>query len=206
VVPVHEAVSEATFTEVHALTGQRELRALCTARGVAVAPDLTAGELVQRLFEEVVIPVTTAPTFFTDVPIDAAPLAHARRDAPVLADRTDLVAMGVRIGIAQSELTDPREQRRRLAEGVRRSGHGDHSGLAVDEAFLRSLEHAMPPTGGLRIDIDALVACVTGRAVADTVAFPFAHAIPHPLGGSTGRPTESHSQSKASAKAVRQNR
>jgi lysyl-tRNA synthetase class 2 len=172
VVPVHEAVSRATGTEVSPGTPLSSLADLCRSRGVPVADDTSAGRLVLALYEALVEPATTAPTFYTDFPVETSPLTRAHRDDPRLAERWDLVAWGTEIGTAYTELIDPIEQRERLVEQARRRAI-DAESMQVDEDFLGALEHAMPPTGGLGLGVDRLVMMLTGTGIRETLAFPF---------------------------------
>ncbi len=68
------------------------------------------------MYEHLVEDRTEEPTFykrFPDLGVAADPAASQH---PGVAERWDLVAWGVELGTAYSELTDPVEQRRRLQE------------------------------------------------------------------------------------------
>ncbi|RIJ69821.1 bifunctional lysylphosphatidylglycerol synthetase/lysine--tRNA ligase LysX [Nakamurella silvestris] len=173
VVTVHQAVSAALGTEVDADTAPGTLRGLATAAGVASSDSMSHGELVELLYSELVEKQTTTPTFYIDFPVEGSPLTRAHRRDPRLAERWDLVAFGMEIGTAYSELTDPVVQRERLVAQSLRAAGGDVEAMQIDEDFLAALETGMPPTGGLGIGVDRLVMLVTGTAIRQVLTFPF---------------------------------
>jgi lysyl-tRNA synthetase class 2 len=177
VVTVHDAVAAALVERVvgAALTVDspvEELRAWATAAGVPVDPAWNRGQVLLECYEHLVEAATFAPTFYTDFPIEVAPLTRAHRHDPRLAERWDLVAFGMEIGTAYSELVDPIEQRRRLtAQSVLAAG-GDAEAMDLDEDFLQALEYGMPPTGGLGLGVDRIVMALTGKTIRESVTFP----------------------------------
>jgi lysyl-tRNA synthetase class 2 len=172
-VRVHQAVSSACGSLVTPDTDRAELAALCREHAIAVGSQVRAGALVGKLYEHLVEPTTTEPTFYLDFPVEICPLTRAHRHDPRLAERWDLVAFGQEIGTAYSELTDPVEQRHRLAEQSWQRAAGDAEAMQLDEDFLQALSYAMPPTGGLGLGVDRLVMLLTGAPIRDTLAFPF---------------------------------
>lgn len=172
-VTVHEAVSHACGTPVTPDTGLAELSRLCREHGINRPPEASPGALVTELYEVLVEKQTQQPTFYLDFPVEASPLTRAHRADPRLAERWDLVAFGVEIGTAYSELIDPVDQRQRLVEQSLRAADGDVEAMQVDEAFLSALEYAMPPTGGLGLGVDRLVMMLSGASIRQTLAFPF---------------------------------
>jgi lysyl-tRNA synthetase class 2 len=44
--------------------------------------------------------------------------------------------------------------------------------MELDEEFLRALEYAMPPSGGLGMGVDRLIMMLTGKSIRETVLFP----------------------------------
>lgn len=172
-VPVHELVSAAVGRPVTPDTGAEELRSLAASHAVTLQPGWSAGEVVLELYEKLVEHTLREPTFVRDYPAEVRPLARPHRRDPRLAEAWDLVVAGVELAPAYSELVDPVEQRARLSEQSRRAAGGDEEAMALDEDFLRALEHGMPPTGGMGLGIDRLLMLLTGTgSIRDTITFP----------------------------------
>ncbi|MGN6605533.1 MAG: bifunctional lysylphosphatidylglycerol synthetase/lysine--tRNA ligase LysX [Jatrophihabitans sp.] len=173
VVPVLDAVSAAVGRRLDLDTPLDEVRRACVLHGVEAPSGASVGTLLSALYERLVEPTTTLPTFYVDFPVETTPLARPHRVDPRLAERWDLVAWGSEVGTAYSELTDPVEQRRRLTEQSWRRAAGDPEAMELDESFLAALELGMPPTGGLGIGVDRLIMMLLGTPIRDTLAFPF---------------------------------
>ncbi|WP_051619684.1 bifunctional lysylphosphatidylglycerol synthetase/lysine--tRNA ligase LysX [Haematomicrobium sanguinis] len=171
---LHEAVSEALGTEVSASTELAELFTLCDRAGVPYQRDWNAGEVVLEMYERLVEGQTVAPTFYKDFPLSVSPLTRSHRSVSGVTERWDLVAFGMELGTAYSELTDPIEQRRRLTEQSMMAAAGDPEAMELDEDFLTALEYAMPPTGGLGVGVDRVIMLLTGRTIRETLPFPLA--------------------------------
>jgi lysyl-tRNA synthetase class 2 len=160
------------WVDIDVRTSPERLHELARCHGIVVREDQDADQLVVALYERLVEPNTIRPTFYTDFPTSVCPLTRARDDVPELAERWDLVAFGMELATAYSELTDPVEQRRRLEQQSLLASGGDPEAMVVDEQFLRALEFGMPPTGGIGIGIDRLLMVLSGRSIRSTLAFP----------------------------------
>jgi lysyl-tRNA synthetase class 2 len=171
---VHGAVSEALGEEIGPDTDLTTLRKLCDAAGIPYLTHWDAGAVVLELYERLVEDRTEEPTFYKDFPTSVSPLTRPHRSIPGVAERWDLVAWGVELGTAYSELTDPVEQRRRLQEQSLLAAGGDPEAMELDEDFLQAMEYAMPPTGGLGMGVDRVVMLITGRSIRETLPFPLA--------------------------------
>lgn len=171
---VHDAVSDALGEQVDAGTDVATLRRLCDGAGVHYLRQWDAGAVVLELYEHLVEARTEQPTFYTDFPTSVSPLTRPHRSKPGVAERWDLVAWGVELGTAYSELTDPVEQRRRLHQQSLLAAGGDPEAMELDEDFLQAMEYAMPPTGGLGMGVDRVVMLITGHSIRDTLPFPLA--------------------------------
>jgi lysyl-tRNA synthetase, class II len=169
--PMLAAVSEATGQEI--TLDRADLRAIAADHHVPVDDAWGPGKIVQELFEKLVEDTIWEPTFVCDFPREVSPLARPHRDDPALTEHFDLVAGGVELVTAFSELTDPIEQRAKFElQQQMRDVLGDET-HPMDEDFLRALEHGMPPAGGLGLGIDRLLMLLTDApSLRDLIMFP----------------------------------
>ncbi len=148
-------------------------------RGIAARQDLPVddawgpGKIVQELFEKLVEATIERPTFVCDFPREVSPLARPHRDDPDLTEHFDLIAGGIELVTAFSELTDPIEQRAKFELQQRMKEVLGDEVHPFDEDFLRALEHGMPPVGGLGMGVDRLLLLLTDAAsLRDLIMFP----------------------------------
>ena len=171
---LHGAVAEALGEEVTPATPLSELIRLCGKAKIALRPGWDAGEVALEMYEHLVEDQTEAPTFYKNFPLSVSPLTRSHRSIPGVTERWDLVAWGVELGTAYSELTDPIEQRSRLTAQSLLAAGGDPEAMELDQDFLTAMEYAMPPTGGLGMGVDRVVMLLTGRGIRETLPFPLA--------------------------------
>ncbi len=169
---VHDAVSDALGEQVTPDTSEESLRKLAAGAAIELNPAWGRAEVLVEIYEHLVERRTVEPTFYTDFPVELAPLTRAHREDPRLAEKWDLVARGTEIATAYSELVDPVEERARLTAQSLRAAGGDPEAMQLDEDFLRALEYGMPPTGGMGMGIDRLMILLTGASARDTILFP----------------------------------
>ncbi|HMD94570.1 MAG TPA: bifunctional lysylphosphatidylglycerol synthetase/lysine--tRNA ligase LysX [Trebonia sp.] len=172
-VTVHEAISAAAGVEVTPDTPEAELRALCAKLDVPLQPSWNRGQVILEMYERLVEKQTVEPTFYRDFPVEVSPLTRQHRTDPRLAERWDLVAFGMELATAYSELVDPVVQRERLTAQSLLAAGGDPEAMQLDEDFLLALEYAMPPAGGMGMGMDRLVMILTGENIRETILFPF---------------------------------
>lgn len=128
---------------------------------------------LDEIFKKEIRPKITTPTFVMDYPESVMPLAKYKENDPSLTESFQLIVNGVEIVKGFSEMNDPVLQRQQMErqEAERRKGNEEKSRL--DEDFLEALEHGMPPTAGMGIGIDRLVALATdSHAIKEIIAFP----------------------------------
>ena len=149
-----------------------ELVKLAADREIDLQPHWDAGEIVLELYEQLVEDTLIQPTFVEDYPESVRPLAKPHRSKPGLVEAFDLIINGVELAPAYTELNDPVIQRERLVEQSLLAAKGDPEAMELDEAFLRAMEHGMPPAGGMGMGVDRLVMLLTGAGIRETILFP----------------------------------
>ncbi|GAA2607183.1 bifunctional lysylphosphatidylglycerol synthetase/lysine--tRNA ligase LysX [Actinomadura fulvescens] len=171
-ITLYGSVSAALGEEITPHTPIEQVRKHADARDISWDPKWGQGKLVQEIFEELVEHTLVQPTFVMDYPVETSPLTRQHREEPLLTEKWDLIGFGTELGTAYSELIDPIEQRRRLTEQSLLAAGGDPEAMQLDEDFLRALEYAMPPTGGMGAGIDRMIMAFTGRNIRETILFP----------------------------------
>ncbi|KRV48921.1 lysine--tRNA ligase [Wenjunlia vitaminophila] len=171
-VTVYGGVSERLGVEVTPQTSVDELRKLADAAGIPYEQQWGHGQIVLEMVERLLEANAVEPTFIKDYPVEVSPLTRAHRSVPGVAEKWDLVIFGTELATAYSELIDPIEQRARLTAQSLLAAGGDPEAMQLDEDFLRALEYAMPPTGGLGLGVDRLIMLLTNKNIRETVLFP----------------------------------
>jgi lysyl-tRNA synthetase class 2 len=141
-------------------------RTRCEALGVQLSPAMEDHEVIQQVFEKLVEEKTFDPCFVTRVSSELVPLAKISPGGKTV-EVYELIINGQEISPGYSELNDPDVQRERLEH---QSGEETQK---VDYEFIETLEHGMPPAGGIGIGLDRLCMMLTGApTIRDVVLFP----------------------------------
>ena len=100
-------------------------------------------------------------------------LARRNDNDSRVTDVFQVVVCGAELCNAYSELVDPMVQRETLMQQLVEKNNGDEETMDVDEDFLRSMEHGMPPMSGLGMGIDRLLVILYSQpSIRDVVLFP----------------------------------
>jgi lysyl-tRNA synthetase class 2 len=162
----HDLIKQVAGDDFFDITPQQR-RAKCDELSVQISPEMEDHEVIQQVFEKKVEEHTFDPCFVTRVAAELVPLAKVTPGGKTV-EVYELIINGQEISPGYSELNDPDVQRQRLEHQA--GGEEEHK---VDYDFIETLEHGMPPAGGIGIGIDRLVMMLTGApTIRDVVLFP----------------------------------
>jgi lysyl-tRNA synthetase class 2 len=168
-----ELVAERAGTTVADLLATGAVRALAERTGGVPRASMSPGELLGVCFERLVEPHLVQPIFVCQFPVELSPLARRNDADPRFVDRFELFIGRQEMANAFSELNDPEDQRARFEEQLAARAAGDEEAHAMDEDYVRALEHGLPPTAGEGIGVDRLVMLLTGMtSIREVVLFP----------------------------------
>lgn len=170
-ISMYHSLSDAAGMEITPETSVAELQKLAAQQGVEVHL-ANHGKLVEELWEHFVKDGLTRPTFVMDFPVETSPLVKEHRSIPGVVEKWDLYVRGFELATGYSELNDPVIQRERFMQQAAQGAKGDVEAMRLDEDFLKALEHAMPPAGGMGMGMDRLLMAITGLGIRETILFP----------------------------------
>lgn len=154
-----------------------DMKKLCAQHRIQVEENLTRGQLIQALFEDLVEPKLIQPTFITHHPLESTPLCKQCREPHLnehFIERFEPYIAGMEIANAYSELNDPVIQRKLLEEQAAQLRRGAEEAHPMDEDFVEAIEFGMPPAGGIGFGIDRMIMLLTNNAsIRDVLLFPF---------------------------------
>ena len=169
---LYDLISDGVGEKVTPQTSLEELKKIATKLGMKIDPKWITGKLAEEIFEHVTEGQLIEPIFVRGFPVDTSPLVRGHREIAGLVEKWDLYIQGFELATGYSELIDPVIQRERLVEQSSLGAKGDLEAMQLDEDFLRAMEYAMPPMGGMGMGVDRLLMALTGFGIRETILFP----------------------------------
>ena len=169
---LYDLISDGVGEKVTPQTSLEELKKIATKLGMKIDPKWITGKLAEEIFEHVTEGQLIEPIFVRGFPVDTSPLVRGHREIAGLVEKWDLYIQGFELATGYSELIDPVIQRERLVEQSSLGAKGDLEAMQLDEDFLRAMEYAMPPMGGMGMGVDRLLMALTGLGIRETILFP----------------------------------
>jgi lysyl-tRNA synthetase class 2 len=169
---LYDLISDGVGEKVTPQTSIEDLKKIATKLGMKIDPKWITGKLAEEIFEHVTEGQLIEPIFVKGFPVDTSPLVRGHREVEGLVEKWDLYVQGFELATGYSELIDPVIQRDRLVEQASLGAKGDLEAMNLDEDFLRAMEYAMPPMGGMGMGVDRLLMALTGLGIRETILFP----------------------------------
>lgn len=167
-----EALKEHAAIEFDTLSDE-DVVSLLSKHHIQLKSQFTRGKALFELFDALVTPHLIAPIWIIDYPRDISPLAKQHRTQPQFAERFEAYIGGKELADGWSEIVDAVDQRAIWENEQANMRHGDTEAHPLDEDFLESMEHGMPPLGGIGMGIDRLVMFLTNTwSIKEVIAFP----------------------------------
>lgn len=170
-ISVHQAFEEWVGIDIRQYTESKTFYDALRAAGFASAsPSDTWDDLFNKVLIEKIEPnlATAGAIFLYDYPTRLGAMAKQKEADGRWAERAELYLGGVELANGYTELNDPTEQRKRFMQARALQGDGP-----IDEEFLRAMECAIPPAGGMALGVDRLAMLATGAgSIDDVLPFP----------------------------------
>ncbi len=171
-----EAIKNATSIDIDEIKDVLALK--MAAKAAKVKVDFKGlvgmGEHLDELYKKTARAKLAGPVWVLEYPVSMKPLAGRSPEDPEKSATAQLVVDGTEIINAYYyELNDPIDQRARFSEQEDLAKEGSQEAQPKDEEFLTALEHGMPPTSGMGMGIDRLVALLTSAtSLKEVILFP----------------------------------
>jgi lysyl-tRNA synthetase class 2 len=176
---LREAILNASGVDYVRYPDQESLLKAARAAGADVETGTVWPRIVDELLKQFVRPNLINPTFLVDYPVALSPLAKRKPDDPTHVERFQPYIGGAELGNSFTELNDPMDQLARFLEQQKDKDAGDEDAMPIDTDFVNALMYGMPPTGGVGIGIDRLVALLTDQpTLRDVILFPAMRKLP----------------------------
>ncbi|MEK7452398.1 MAG: lysine--tRNA ligase [Patescibacteria group bacterium] len=171
-----QAILDACGIDIDQIKTSEELITLAQEKKLSIDFNgcVGIGEFFDVLWKQTAREKIIQPTWIFDYPISLKPLTKAKEEDATKSACVQLVIQGAEVVNAYyHELNDPIDQRNRFLEQQTLREKGSEDAQWMDETFLSALEHGMPPTSGVGIGIDRLVAFLTNAPnLKEVILFP----------------------------------
>lgn len=168
-----EIIREFTGLDLEELKNKKDLYPAAKKLGLELQKNWSWPKIVDEIFKEKVRTQIKNPIFVINHPVELSPLAKKTPDDPHFVERFQLIAGGMELCNAFSELNDPLDQEERFKAQQAARKAGDEEAQMYDQDFVEALKYGMPPTAGEGIGLDRLVMILTGaKNIREVILFP----------------------------------
>ena len=142
--------------------------------GIDVAKSFNKSRVADALYKKAIRPKLWEPQFIIHHPSEMFPLAKTRAEDSSKAETFQLLAGGGwELVKAYTEQNDPAAQKKAFEEQESLFKKGLEDAQRMDKDFVEALEYGMPPTAGMGMGVDRLVALLTdSHSLREVILFP----------------------------------
>lgn len=149
------------------------IKKFAKTRGFVIQVTDTYEDIFFRIFLNEIESKLVEPTIVYEYPSQLAALSRLKKDDTRYSERFEVYVNGLEIANAFSELTDSREQLRRLKEEQKLRGKLGHEVYDIDEDFIEALREGLPECAGIALGVDRMIMVLLGvDKIEDVLAFP----------------------------------
>ncbi|OGL71130.1 lysine--tRNA ligase [Candidatus Uhrbacteria bacterium RIFCSPHIGHO2_02_FULL_53_13] len=169
-----DLIVEKSGIDVDTLEDVESARTAARTVGVDVQMEWSLGTVIDEIWKKAVRPSIVQPIFVTDYPASITPLAKRKEDNQNRIEMFQLVVGGgLEIMKAFGELNDPVDQEMRMNENEEAHQRGDDDAQRRDDAFIRAMQHGMPPMSGVGMGIERITQVLTdSHNIKEVILFP----------------------------------
>ena len=129
--------------------------------------------LQYRVFDQLVEPLLIQPTFITDLPVEASPLAYSENGRTTA--RFEMFCAGREIANGFQQVLCHEEQVQRFA--FQAEINGRDGAMEADADYMNAVRYGIPTVGGCGIGIDRFVMLLTNTEnIRDIILYPIVNA------------------------------
>lgn len=143
-------------------------------KGYKIEKNTTWEQIYHQIFLNEIEPKLPKekPVILYDYPAPLAALARLKKNYPRYAERFEFYIGGLELGNGYSELTDWREQEKRLKNDLKERKRLGMKVFPYDRDFIEALK-TMPKTSGIAVGVDRLIMLFTdSKTIQEVIPFP----------------------------------
>lgn len=154
-----EAFGKYANTDLDEFMDLNNARKICRQHGYQVEDENAWEELYHQIFLNEVEPKLPKeqPLILYDYPAPLAALSKIKMFNPKYAERFEFYIGGLELGNGYSELTDAKEQEKRLMTDMETRKRKKMRVFDYDRQFVEALKSGIPKTAGIAVGVDRLV-------------------------------------------------
>lgn len=139
------------------LRDQNGLRRILSEHGINLSAHTTKAQMIRKILEKIVIPKIVFPTYITEIPLEAFPLAKASSKNKEISEGAILAIDGMFVGDTYTDENNPDIMRKRLIQ------QSKETGKPINENFIDLLKFGVPTSSGFGLGINRLLLIFRGN-------------------------------------------